>query len=104
MVLAIAIAIIVGGLIGAWQGTGFYLKIPAFINPGRYVDLPRLDFVMVRGESMTVPQKGRNIMVYPDFFNYEGFHMTTIVVGILASILLIIADIRTRRNQLKYGV
>ncbi|MCB0104224.1 MAG: sugar ABC transporter permease [Anaerolineales bacterium] len=107
-VLAIAIAIIVGGLIGAWQGYWVaYLKIPAFIVTLAGMLIFRgLTLVMVRGESIgPFPEGFRNISggFIPDFFNYEGFHMTTIVVGILVSILLIIADIRTRRNQLKYG-
>lgn len=107
-VLAIAIAIIVGGLIGAWQGYWVaYLKIPAFIVTLAGMLIFRgLTLVMVRGRSIgPFPEGFRNISggFIPDFFNYEGFHMTTIVVGILVSILLIIADIRTRRNQLKYG-
>jgi putative multiple sugar transport system permease protein len=61
---------------------------------------------MVRGESIgPFPEGFRNISggFIPDFFNYEGFHMTTIVVGVLVSIFLIFADLRTRRNQTKYG-
>jgi len=106
--VAIAIAIAVGGLIGAWQGYWVaYLKIPAFIvTLAGMLVFRGLTLVMVRGESIgPFPEGFRNISggFIPDFFNYEGFHMTTIVVGVLVSILLIFADIRTRRNQLKYG-
>jgi len=39
----------------------------------------------------------------PDFFNYEGLHLTTIVIGAVLSILLIFMDIKNRKNQQKYG-
>lgn len=107
-VLAITISIFVGALIGAWQGYWVaYLKIPAFIVTLAGMLIFRgLTLVMVRGESIgPFPEGFRNISggYIPDFFNYEGFHLTTIVVGVLVSILLIFADMRTRRNQQKYG-
>ncbi|MEY2816992.1 MAG: hypothetical protein RL275_455 [Chloroflexota bacterium] len=106
--LAMVIAIGVGALIGAWQGYWVaYLKIPAFIVTLAGMLIFRgLTLVMVRGESIgPFPEGFRNISggYIPDFFNYEGFHLTTIVIGVLVSILLIFADLRTRRNQLKYG-
>lgn len=106
--LVIAICIFVGGLIGAWQGYWVaYLKIPAFIVTLAGMLIFRgLTLVMVRGESIgPFPEGFRNISggFIPDFFNYEGFHLTTIVVGAIVSIFLIFSDIRTRRNQHKYG-
>jgi putative multiple sugar transport system permease protein len=107
-VLVIAICILIGGLIGAWQGYWVsYLKIPAFIVTLAGMLIFRgLTLVMVRGEAIgPFPEGFRNISggYIPDFFHYEGFHLTTIFVGVLVSILLIVADIRTRRNQEKYG-
>ncbi len=107
-VLVIGICILIGGLIGAWQGYWVaYLKIPAFIVTLAGMLIFRgLTLVMVRGEAIgPFPEGFRNISggYIPDFFHYEGFHLTTIVVGVLVAILLIVADIRTRRNQQKYG-
>ena len=107
-VLVIAICILIGGLIGAWQGYWVaYLKIPAFIVTLAGMLIFRgLTLVMVRGEAIgPFPEGFRNISggYIPDFFHYEGFHLTTIVVGVLVAILLIFADIRTRSNQQKYG-
>jgi putative multiple sugar transport system permease protein len=106
--LVIAICITIGGLIGAWQGYWVaYLKIPAFIVTLAGMLIFRgLTLVMVRGESIgPFPEGFRNISggYIPDFFHYDGFHLTTIVVGVLVSIFLILADIRTRRNQQRYG-
>jgi putative multiple sugar transport system permease protein len=107
-VLVIGICILIGCLIGAWQGYWVaYLKIPAFIVTLAGMLIFRgLTLVMVRGEAIgPFPEGFRNISggYIPDFFHYEGFHLTTIVVGVLVAILLIFADMRTRRNQQKYG-
>ena len=106
--LVIAICILVGGLIGAWQGYWVaYMKIPAFIVTLAGMLIFRgLTLVMVRGEAIgPFPvQFGRMSTGFiPDFFKLEGFHLTTIVIGVIVSILLIWFDLRTRRNQLKYG-
>ena len=106
--LVIAVCIFVGGVIGAWQGYWVaYLKIPAFIVTLAGMLIFRgLTLVMVRGEAIgPFPEGFRNISggYIPDFFHYEGFHMTTIVVGVIVSILLIVSDMRTRNNQKKYG-
>ena len=106
--LVMAICLVAGGLIGAWQGYWVaYLKIPAFIvTLAGMLVFRGLTLVMVRGEAIgPFPEGFRNISggYIPDFFHYEGFHITTMVVGVLVAILLIIADVRTRRNQEKYG-
>ena len=106
--LAIAICLGIGGLIGAWHGYWVaYVKIPAFIVTLAGMLIFRgLTLVMVRGESIgpfpTGFQKLSSGFI-PDFFNYEGFHVTTILIGALLSVLLIVLDARTRKNQQKYG-
>lgn len=107
-VLVMGICLVAGGLIGAWQGYWVaYLKIPAFIvTLAGMLVFRGLTLVMVRGEAIgPFPEGFRNISggYIPDFFNNEGFHITTMVVGVIVAILLIFADIRTRRNQEKYG-
>ena len=106
--LTIGICLLIGGLIGAWQGYWVaYVKIPAFIVTLAGMLIFRgLTLVMVRGEAIgPFPvQFGRMSTGFiPDFFNMEGFHLTTIVIGVIISILLIWFDVRTRRNQVKYG-
>lgn len=106
--LVMAICLVVGGLIGAWQGYWVaYVKIPAFIVTLAGMLIFRgLTLVMVRGEAIgPFPVEFSRISAgfIPDFFKVEGFHLTTIVIGVIVSILLIWADLRTRRNQIKYG-
>ena len=106
--LVMALCLLVGGLIGAWQGYWVaYVKIPAFIVTLAGMLIFRgLTLVMVRGEAIgPFPVQFSRISAgfIPDFFKMEGFHLTTILIGVIVSILLIWADLRTRRNQTKYG-
>jgi putative multiple sugar transport system permease protein len=106
--LTIGICLVIGGLIGAWQGYWVaYVKIPAFIVTLAGMLIFRgLTLVMVRGEAIgpfPVHFQRLSAGFIPDFFKVEGLHVTTLLIGVLISIFLIWADIRTRRNQQKYG-
>jgi len=106
--LAIVLCLGIGALIGAWQGYWVaYVKIPSFIVTLAGMLIFRgLTLVMVRGESIGPFPVGFQRLssgFIPDFFQNEGFHVTTILIGVLVSILLIFLDSRTRRNQQKYG-
>jgi len=106
--LAIVICLGIGALIGAWHGYWVaYVKIPAFIVTLAGMLIFRgLTLVMVRGESIGPFPPGFQKLssgFIPDFFHYEGFHVTTILIGALVSVLLIILDFRTRKNQQNYG-
>lgn len=106
--LVMALCLLVGGLIGAWQGYWVaYVKIPSFIVTLAGMLIFRgLTLVMVRGEAIgPFPVQFSRISAgfIPDFFKMEGFHLTTILIGVIVSILLIWSDVRTRRNQIKYG-
>ncbi|MFT3890937.1 MAG: sugar ABC transporter permease [Anaerolineales bacterium] len=107
-VLAVAICLLLGAAIGAFQGYWVaYVKIPAFIVTLAGMLIFRgLTFVLLQGESVgpfpTGFQKISSGFI-PDFFHMEGFHLTTILIGILLSIVLIFLDFRNRKNQEKYG-
>lgn len=105
---AILICLLIGAVIGAWQGYWVaYVKIPSFIVTLAGMLIFRgLTLVIVRGESIgpfpTEFQKLSSGFI-TDLFHYEGFHITTILIGVVLSIILIIFDVRTRNNQQKYG-
>jgi len=106
--LVILLCLTVGGLIGAWQGYWVaYVKIPSFIVTLAGMLIFRgLTLVMVRGEAIgPFPVEFSRISAgfIPDVFQMKGFHLTTIVIGVIVSIFLIWSDLRTRRNQVKYG-
>lgn len=106
--LTVAACLLVGAAIGAFQGYWVaFLKIPAFIvTLAGMLVFRGLTFVLLQGESVgpfpTGFQKISSGFI-PDVFKYPGFHLTTLVIGILFSVLLIILDLRGRRNQQKYG-
>ncbi|CAG0937310.1 Xylose transport system permease protein XylH [Thermoflexales bacterium] len=107
-VVTVAISLLVGAVIGAFQGYWIaYIKIPAFIVTLAGMLIFRgLTFVLLQGESVgpfpTGFQKISSGFI-PDIFNYPGFHLTTILIGVLLSAVLIVLDLRARKNQQKYG-
>jgi putative multiple sugar transport system permease protein len=107
-VVTVAICALVGAAIGAFQGYWIARwKIPAFIVTLAGMLIFRgLTFVLLKGESVgPFPVGFQKISsgFIPDFFNYPGFHLTTIVIGVILSAALIVFDWRARKNQQKYG-
>jgi putative multiple sugar transport system permease protein len=110
--LAVVICLLVGAVIGAFQGYWIaYVKIPAFIVTLAGMLIFRgLTFVLLQGESVgpfpTGFQKISSGFI-PDLFNVQingqPFHLTTILIGVILSVVLIVVDWRTRKNQQKYG-
>lgn len=106
--LVVALSLTLGAAIGAFHGYFVaYLKIPAFIVTLAGMLIFRgLTIALLRGESVgPFPRGFQNISsgFIPDFFNYEGFHITTMLIGVILAVLLIFLDARGRKNQQKYG-
>jgi len=104
----VAISLLVGAAIGAFQGYWVaYLKIPSFIvTLAGFLMFRGLTIALLQGESVgPFPRGFQNISsgFIPDFFQYEGFHVTTMLIGVILSVLLIWLDMRARKNQQKYG-
>jgi putative multiple sugar transport system permease protein len=108
----VIVCLLLGAAIGAFQGYWVaYLKIPAFIVTLAGMLIFRgFTFILLQGESVgPFPRGFQNISsgFIPDFFSGtwggKPFHITTILIGILLSILLIFLDMRARSNQKKYG-
>jgi putative multiple sugar transport system permease protein len=105
-VYAMLIALVVGGIIGAWQGYWIaYIKIPAFI-------VTLAGMLIFRGLALVVLQ-GQSKGPFPQFFQSisSGFladplggdkHLLTIVIGLVGSVLIIWSEIHKRRKQKKY--
>jgi putative multiple sugar transport system permease protein len=107
-VVVVAISLLLGAAIGAFHGYFVaYLKIPAFIVTLAGMLIFRgLTIYLLRGESVgPFPRGFQNISsgFIPDFFHNDGFHITTMLIGVILSILLIFLDVRGRKNQQKYG-
>jgi len=105
--ITMVISLIIGALAGIFQGYWIaYLKIPSFIVTLAGMLIFRgLTLLILQGEAVgPFPVEFQRLSTgfIPDFFNYEGFHLTTLLLGALFSILIIVMDVRSRKNQQKY--
>jgi len=106
-IYAMILALFIGGLIGAWQGYWIaYIKIPAFI-------VTLAGMLIFRGLALVVLQ-GQSKGPFPEMFQAlsSGFiadpfgsdkNYLTILIGIVASVLLVISEISRRIKQKKFG-
>ena len=107
-ILSVVICLILGALIGAFQGYWIaYVKIPSFIvTLAGMLVFRGLTYVLLAGESVgpfpTGFQKISSGFI-PDLFHVEGIHLTTILIGVVLSVVLILLDLRGRSNQQRYG-
>jgi putative multiple sugar transport system permease protein len=106
--ITMLISLLAGALIGAWQGFWVaYIKIPAFIVTLAGMLIFRgLTLLILQGEAVgPFPVEFQRLSTgfIPDVFKYTGFHITTMLIGILLSGFLVFMDYRSRKNQLRYG-
>jgi len=107
-VLTVVICLVLGAAIGAFQGYWIaYVKIPSFIvTLAGMLVFRGLTYVLLAGESVgpfpTGFQKISSGFI-PDLFHVEGIHLTTILIGVVLSVVLIFLDLRGRSNQQRYG-
>ncbi len=101
------ICLAIGAAVGAWNGFWVaYQKIPAFIVTLAGMLIFRgLVLWLLNGESVgPFPEEFQRIAsgFIPDVFHYPGFHLTSIVIGVILSIIIVFLDYRSRRNNQKY--
>ncbi len=106
--LAVIISLLVGAIIGAWQGFWIaYVKIPAFI-------VTLAGMLLFRGATMIVLE-GKSIAPFPESFQKisSGFipdigsgsiHVLTLIIGFALSIIYVFTQIKSRRTEKKYNV
>ncbi|MBZ4668034.1 MAG: sugar transporter permease [Defluviitaleaceae bacterium] len=106
--VAMIISLLIGALIGAWQGFWIaYVKIPAFIVTLAGMLIFRgLTMVVLQGTSIApFPEAFTKISsgFIPDLFGGQGIHITTIIIGIILSVIIVILELNNRKTQLKYN-
>lgn len=104
---AVIISLFIGGLIGAWQGYWIaYVRIPAFIvTLGGMLIFRGLTMVVLKGMSLApFPEAFTKISsgFIADFFGGSVFHITTLVIGALLSIIYVVFELKDRKDQIKY--
>ncbi|MDO5541206.1 MAG: sugar ABC transporter permease [Eubacteriales bacterium] len=107
--LALVLVFLVSVVVGLWNAILVAkIKISAYIATlASQLIVRGLTFFILQGKSYTLfPEKFTAWCTgyIPDFFGGEGLHITTIVIGIILSIIVVILQIRTRNEKKKYDV
>lgn len=106
--IAIIIMLLVGLAIGAWQGYWIAFKrIPPFIVTlaGMFI-FRGLSNVILNGLTIApMPNSYLNLFntYVPDLFGGNGFNITCMLTGVIACIIYIILQIKSRKNRAKKG-
>jgi putative multiple sugar transport system permease protein len=109
--LAIIISLAVGALIGAWQGFWIaYIRIPAFIVTLAGMLIFRgLTMVILQGQTLApfpASYTGVSSGFIPDFIGsalgVSEINLLTILVGIIASVMYVFSELRSRKEKQKY--
>jgi len=106
--VGIAVLLLIGAAIGAWQGFWVaYVRIPAFITTLAGMMVFRgLTYVSLDGTSIAPFPKSFQLMstgFIPDFFNGKSIHITTILIGLIITIVYVLNEIKKRKTQKKYN-
>ncbi len=112
MGVAVIAMLVIGTLIGAWQGYWIaFVRIPPFITTLSGMLVFRgLSNVVLNGLTVSLNSEtfikifggGANCFV-PDFFGVEGFNLTCMLAGILAAVIYILLKVKGRMNRVKKG-
>lgn len=108
--LAILIVLCVGLVIGLYQGLLVTrVGVPAFVTTlaGMFMFRGLLNLSLQKTGTIIVPNKGFNALsngFIPDIPGVDlGFHLLTVIIGVVAVILVIVSQIKSRKNKMKYN-
>lgn len=107
--VAVMAALAVGVAIGVWQGFWIaFVRVPAFI-------VTLAGMLIFRGLTMVILD-GNTLAPFPDSYQFvaqsflpdipgtEGFHLTTLIVGVVVTVWFLISEINKRKQQINYGI
>lgn len=108
--IAILIVLVLGLVIGMYQGLLVTrVEVPAFVTTlaGQFMFRGILNLSLQKTGTIIVPNKAFNALsngFIPDIPGVDlGFHLLTLIIGIIAVVLTIISQIKARRNKQKYN-
>lgn len=111
-VVAVIFMLILGLLIGAWQGFWIaFIRVPPFIVTLAGMLIFRgLANVVLDGLTVSITHTGfvkafggGADCYVPDVFHVEGFNLTCMLVGILGCLIYVVVQLRSRSNKVKKG-
>lgn len=106
--LSMLAMLIIGMLVGAWQGFWIaYVRIPPFIVTLAGMLMFRgLSNVVLQGMTLSpIPDQFLNLFntYVPDIFGMEGFNLTCFLAGIIACLVFVALELINRRKKLQKG-
>lgn len=108
--LAILIVLVIGLVIGVYQGLLVTrVGVPAFVTTlaGMFMFRGLLNLVLQKTGTIIVPNAGFNALsngFIPDIPGVDlGFHLLTLLIGIIAVGLTVFSQIKARKNKQKYN-
>lgn len=109
VILAVPLCLIIGALVGAWQGFWIaYVRIPAFI-------VTLAGMLVFRGFTMVI-LKGQTLSPYaqsfqaiangylPEALKLGDLNLIALIIGVLLSLLYIYVEFRNLKNKKKYNL
>lgn len=108
--LAILIVLLIGLVIGLYQGLLVTrVGVPAFVTTlaGMFIFRGLLSLSLQKTGTIIVPNKGFNALsngFIPDIPGLNlGVHVLTLIIGVVAVVLVIFSQVKTRKNRIKYN-
>lgn len=108
--VAILIVLLLGLVIGLYQGLLVTkVGVPAFVTTlaGMFMFRGLLNLSLQKTGTIIVPNKGFNALsngFIPDIPGVDlGFHLLTVIIGVVVVILVVTSQIKSRKNKLKYN-
>ncbi len=113
LVVSIILMLLLGVVIGAWQAFWIaYVRIPPFIlTLAGMLMFRRLSNTVLEGMTISVKECTTFVKLFgggadcyiPDFFGGASLNVTCLVAGIVAVIIYVVAQLRSRMNKIKKG-
>ena len=108
--VTILIVLLIGLCIGFYQGTLVTrVGVPAFVATlaGMFIFRGLLSLSLQKTGTIIVPDETFNALsngFIPDLpFATEGLHVLTLLIGLVAIVLVVISQIKARKNKMKYN-
>ncbi len=107
--LAILIVLALGLLIGFYQGLLVTkVGVPAFVTTlaGMFIFRGLLNLSLQETGTIIIPNEGFNALsngFIPDITDGAGFHVVTVLIGIVLVAAMIYSQIKSRKNKVKYN-
>lgn len=108
VVISIILALGIGMLAGMWQGYWIaYFNIPAFIvTLAGMLVFRGINNLILNGQTILLPEMYVTIASgsLPDFIGgaNSDLHITTIVIGLIASVVFVFFQLKDRKNKIEY--